>query len=225
MGLRLAEGIDPAALAERLGVDRTRRRSGGRPPGRPRPARARRTRDPSHDLRRPDAAARLRSSPRSPPRRRVAAGETTHGRARRGHLPHFEQPLGDAVAAEAEIAVDPGEAVLVDQLARRERPPDRPVRARCAPPAAPRHSPGWRADKASCRSARDSGCTSWLNRASGAAAYQAPRSAGVLPSVRSLAHSSVPSAACGRPAAARAPPAPPSGRCRRSAPRRTRPWP
>ena len=64
MGLRLAEGIDPAALEARF--DRAARRSGsGGSPGWPWPAGARR-RAHRHDRGRAPAA-RLRSSPKSPP--------------------------------------------------------------------------------------------------------------------------------------------------------------
>ena len=112
MGLRLAEGIEPAALAERLGVERLvddaavdrlvghglLERDGDRACGRP-----------------PAGRLLLEFDPGRNRRLEGGRGRRHDGRPGRRDLPHFEQPLGDAVAAEAEVAVDPGEAVLVDQ--------------------------------------------------------------------------------------------------------------
>src|SRR4051812_46938267 len=71
----------------------------------------------------PAATGRTRQGPLlEPPRRR-----RQHRRPRRRHLANLERALRDAAAAEAEGAVDPGEAAGVLQRALGEGPADPPI--------------------------------------------------------------------------------------------------
>ena len=116
-----------------------------------------------------------------------------HGRARRRHLAHLQRPVGDAVAAEAEGAVDAGEALRIAQRPGREGAADRPVRRRPARSAAPRHSPGWRAGRARRCSGRGSGCGTGCRSCRTAPRTRRRASATLAPILPSLAQSSVPS--------------------------------